>query len=135
MNLGALRARRPRLLATAILLPALAFRLLVPAGFMPVAGEGFTLGVQMCHGAGPLPSATQPVPSGNEPAPGQERHDESPCVFAAAGSAAPPPAPALAAAVQDATDLGTPALDFVSVQKALHRAQAARAPPARLPRA
>jgi hypothetical protein len=133
MNLGALRARRPRLLVAAILLPALAFRLLVPAGFMPVAAEGFTLGMQMCHGAGPLPAATQPVPLGDEPAPGREQHDESPCLFAAAGSAAPPPAAVQAAAVHDATDAGTPALDLVCVQKALHRAQAARAPPARAP--
>ena len=70
---------------TLLVLPALAFRLLIPAGFMPGVGAGFTITMQMCHGAGPLPT-----PAGHDPGQPQPRHD-SPCVFAAAGMVAPPP--------------------------------------------
>jgi hypothetical protein len=128
-----LRNRKTRLLVGLLLVPALALRVLVPQGFMPGTGAGDAPTMQMCHGAGPLPAATQPVPGGDDRAPGQDQHHESPCVFAAAGSAAPPPVVALAFDAPHVDDVGalTPGFDFV--QKARHRAQAARAPPARFP--
>jgi len=128
-----LQNRKTRLLVGLLLVPALALRVLVPPGFMPGTGAGDAPTMQMCHGAGPLPASTQPVPGGDDPAPGQGQHHESPCVFAAAGSAAPPPVAALALDAPHADDVGALTPDFVFVQKSLHRAQAARAPPARFP--
>jgi hypothetical protein len=130
-----LRDRKTRLLVGLLLVPALALRVLVPQGFMPGTGAGDAPTMQMCHGAGPLPASTQPLPDGSDPSPSQGQHHESPCVFAAAGSAAPPPVVALAlqAPHVDDVDAATPA--FIVVHKALHRAQAARAPPARFPHA
>ena len=133
MQVNGLRNRKARLLVGLLLVPALALRVLVPQGFMPGTGAGDAPTMQMCHGAGPLPASTHPVPDGSDPAPSQGRHHESPCVFAAAGSAAPPPTVALALDAPRAHDVGPLAPDFVFVQKALHRAQAARAPPARFP--
>jgi hypothetical protein len=120
--------RSTRLLAGLILLPALAFRVMVPPGFMPGAGDGPTM--QMCHGAGPLPAATQPVPSGDGPAPDPSPHHEAPCVFAAAGSAAPPPVASVALIAVRAVGADPSPPEFTFVQRAHHRSQAARAPPA-----
>jgi hypothetical protein len=128
-----LQNRKTRLLVGLLLVPALALRALVPPGFMPGTGGGDGPTMQMCHGAGPLPAATQPVPGNEAPAPGQGQHHESPCVFAAAGSVAPPPVVALALDALHVDDVGSLTLDVVFVQKALHRAQAARAPPGRFP--
>lgn len=128
-----LRDRKTRLLVGLLLVPALALRVLVPQGFMPGTGAGNAPTMQMCHGAGPLPTATHPVPGSDDPAPGQGRHHEAPCVFAAAGSSAPPPAPALVVETPRVDAIAPSTPDFVFVQKALHRAQAARAPPARFP--
>ena len=128
-----LQNRKTRLLVGLLLVPALALRVLVPQGFMPGTGADDAPTIQMCHGAGPLPTATQPVPDGDEPAPGQDQRHEPPCVFAAAGSAAPPPVVALALHAPHSDDIGAPTPEFVVVHKVLHRAQAARAPPARFP--
>ena len=112
--------RSVRQLVWLLLVPALALRVLVPPGFMPGSGDGHGLTMQMCHGAGPLPA-----PTGHDP---QPRHD-SPCVFAAAGTVAPPPVLALvtAAIVQACVETAPP------VSSACHRAPArahlARAPP------
>lgn len=126
------RRRKIRLLVGLLLLPALAARVLVPQGFMPGTGADDAPTMQMCHGAGPLPTATQPVPGGDSPAPGQGQHHEAPCVFAASGSAAPPPAATVALDTPQAHDTATPVTGRVFAQKALHRAQAARAPPSTL---
>jgi hypothetical protein len=131
MHIRCIQNRSTRLLVGLLLVPALALRVLVPPGFMPGTGAGDAPTMQMCHGSGPLPSSTQPSPGGSDPAPGQGQHHEAPCVFAAAGSAAPPPVVALALDAPHADDVGALTPDFVFVQKALHRAQAARAPPAR----
>lgn len=115
------------------LLPALVLRVLVPPGFMPGTGADDAPTMQMCHGAGPLPAATQPVPGSDDPAPRpRSPHHESPCVFAAAGAVAPPTPAALVLDAFRVTDVSGPTPDIVLVQKALHRAQAARAPPARI---
>jgi hypothetical protein len=126
------RNRRVRLLVGLLLVPALALRVLVPQGFMPGTGADDAPTMQMCHGAGPLPSSTVPSPAGDDPSPRQQQHHESPCVFAAAGSSAPPPAVALVLGAPQASDAEPQTAGLVFIQKALHRAQAARAPPPRL---
>lgn len=124
MSLHGLRKRKTRLLIGLLLMPALALTLLVPRGFMPGIGAAGTPTIQMCHGAGPLP--------GDEvPSPGQGQHPASPCIFAAAGATAPPPAPLLALEAPRLYGNGTQTADFVCTRKALHRLQAARAPPVR----
>ena len=91
MRVPWLRRRKTCLLVGLLLLPALATRMLVPPGFMPGTGADGAPSMQMCHGAGPLPGAAQPATSNDGHAPGDRAHHEAPCVFAAAGSAAPPP--------------------------------------------
>jgi hypothetical protein len=41
----------------ALLLPGLLLRALIPIGFMPMAGPGFTVRIVMCPGYAPVPSA------------------------------------------------------------------------------
>ena len=124
-----LHRRKTRLLTGLLLLPALAVRLMVPQGFMPGTGAGDAPTMQMCHGAGPMPAATHPVPSRDSPSPGQGEHHQAPCVFAAAGTTAPPPVPTVVLGAAPAPDLGLPQPEFSFVQRAIHRAQSARAPP------
>jgi hypothetical protein len=73
-----------------LLLPALAGRFLVPPGFMPGTSAGHSPTMQMCHGAGALPMGRNapPEPSGDD---GRPQGQHSACVFAATGTAAPPP--------------------------------------------
>ena len=59
--------RKTRLLVGLLLLPALAARMLVPPGFMPGTGADGAPTMQMCHGAGPLPTAVQPANPGQRP--------------------------------------------------------------------
>jgi hypothetical protein len=124
-----IRMGSTRLLVALLLLPALALRVLVPPGFMPGTGAGDAPTMQMCHGAGPLPAPTHPTRDGDDPAPEKGQHHESPCVFAAAGSAAPPPVATVALVASQPVDVDPPAPDRVFVQRTLHRTQAARAPP------
>lgn len=132
MYLRAIRKPSTRLLVGLLLLPALAFRVLVPQGFMLGTGAGDAPTMQMCHGGGPLPASTQPRSTDDDPAPGQGQQHEAPCIFAAAGAAAPPPPAAPAFAASQPNDVGTSLPAVIFVAKALYRAQAARAPPARL---
>jgi hypothetical protein len=90
MNLGRLRARVLREWVLLLLLPALAFRLLVPQGFMPAFGADAELTMQMCHGDGRSSVIVRLTRDGSE-APGEPQagHD-APCVFAAAAAVAPP---------------------------------------------
>jgi hypothetical protein len=122
--------RSTRLLVALCLLPALAFRVLVPPGFMPGTGADDAPTLQMCHGAGRLPASTQPVPTDDDPAPDQAPHHEAPCVFAATGSAAPPPFVSVDVAAAQAFDAASSPPDLTFDQRTLHRSQAARAPPA-----
>ena len=130
MRVPWLRRRKTCLLVGLLLLPALAARMLVPPGFMPGTGADGAPSIQMCHGAGPLPSAAQPADSHDGQAPSDRAPHEAPCVFAAAGSAAPPPVAAVVHDTPQAPDAEPPTPESIIVQRALHRAQAARAPPA-----
>ena len=134
MHFRCIQSRSTRLLVGLFLQPALVVRVLVPQGFMPVTGADDAPTMQMCHGSGPLPASTQHTPSGDDPAPGQgQPHHQTPCVFAAAGAAAPPSSAAIAFDVPHVSVTSELTPDLVVIQKALHRAQAARAPPVRTP--
>jgi len=124
------RNGRTQLWVTLLLLPALASRMLVPPGFMPGTGADDAPTMQMCHGTGPLPQGTQSPAGSDGQGPDDSTHHESPCAFAAAGTAAPPPITLLV--------LDRPApLDVIPVQPepavvrpTQHRAHPPRAPPA-----
>lgn len=124
MRLSVLRRRHLRQLVWLLLVPALALRLLVPPGFMPGTEPGHGLTMQMCHGAGPMPT-----PKGHDPGQPQPRHD-NPCVFAAAGTVAPPPMLSLeATGIPGAHAEPAPPASPI-FHRAPPRAHAARAPPA-----
>lgn len=120
---------RTRLWVTLLLLPALASRVLVPPGFMPGTGADHTPTMQMCHGGGPLPRQAQSPAKDDGQAPGNRRHHQSPCVFAAAGTVAPPP---ITLPVLDgvAVAVAVPAqAEPAVVYRTQHRAHSPRAPP------
>jgi hypothetical protein len=130
MNLGRLRSRVTREWVILLLLPALAFRLLVPEGFMPAFGDGVELTMQMCHGDGKssvIVRLTQH--SGEAPDDPQTGH-ATPCVFAAAATIAPPAADV---AVQDfiarLEHQQTPRAVTTAPVRPHHRPQSPRAPP------
>lgn len=129
MHIRWIQKRSARLLVGLFLLPALAIRVLVPPGFMPGTGAGDAPTMQMCHGAGPLPTSSQSGPAGDGEAPDQRTHHEPPCVFAAAGTSAPPPVTPVVLGALQPPDIEPLAPEQVVVQRAVHRAQSARAPP------
>jgi hypothetical protein len=117
-------------------LPLLLLRLLVPAGFMPMAGSG-GLEIVLCPAAAALPPGVAMAHAGHhmhhaghaggsEP-PAAEHH--APCLFAA--GAAPPLAPAvlLGAAPAALAAAPLPAQARASAIPVTLRAQSARAPP------
>jgi hypothetical protein len=104
--------------------------MLVPPGFMPGTAADHAPTMQMCHGAGPLPQGTQSPAKGDRQQPGNPAHHEAPCVFAAAGTGAPP---TLSLPVLDgpATPDAIPSQsESVVVHQTLRRANPPRAPPA-----
>jgi len=74
--------RRRRELVTSILLVALVLRALIPAGFMPASGEGFSLTI--CRGDLSVPSS----PHDTDRHPGNPAHIEH-CAFGNAPAAGP----------------------------------------------
>jgi hypothetical protein len=74
--------RRRRELVTSILLVALVLRALIPAGFMPASGEGFSLTI--CRGDLSVPAS--PQDTGRHP--GNALHTEH-CAFGSAPAAGP----------------------------------------------
>lgn len=129
MHIRWTQRRKVRLLVWLLLLPALACRIVVPPGFMPGTSTGHGFSVQMCHGAGPMPMGTSHDGATRSPAPGVGTHHESPCVFAAVGSAAPPPV-VLAVATGIALPVAQPLVqEAVVVHRTTYGAHQARAPP------
>jgi hypothetical protein len=116
--------RQTRAWVLLLLLPALAARLMVPAGFMPGTGADDLPTMQMCHGAGPLPAGD------DGGAPGKPIQHDAPCVFAAAGTAAPPPVVLPVPDGPVANDAIAPAIRPAPGYRPRHRAQSPRAPPA-----
>jgi hypothetical protein len=129
MNVRWTHGRRTHLWVTLLLLPALACRMLVPPGFMPGTDANHVPTMQMCHGAGPLPQGVQAPAKGDGRQPGDPAQHESPCAFAAAGTAAPPPI-TLPILVGAATPDAVPSPpERAVVHRTQHRANAPRAPP------
>jgi len=113
--------RDHRLLACLLFAAALAMRVLVPAGFMPVASGG--LAVEFCSGSGPVTMVME-FPG----VPGKAEHKaDSPCAFGALA------APGLAGAdpIQLAIALALIALValFWAAPVPVHRATHLRPPP------
>jgi hypothetical protein len=117
---------------TGLLLVALVFRALVPAGFMPAfgtKGAGVTMQVCPLH----MPSmGGEAARDGHAPAPpsGQRVHDGSICAFAASAVSAPPPA--LSGPVVRSDVAPEPILMTVAnlSRPSIIRSQSPRAPPA-----
>lgn len=119
--------QRPWLIL-ALVVPALLLRSMIPQGFMPAAGEGAAFQMQMCPGHAALP---QPVERPDSP--GRDdppvKHQEAPCVFAAAAGAAPiAHFDSFAVATLTETPLSAHCI-AVLPQRAPARANTARAPP------
>ena len=128
MSLRRLRARATREWVYLLLLPALAFRLLVPAGFMPNVGEDFAVTMQMCHGDAKSSVVVRLTADDDAPAAPQASHD-APCVFTASATVAPPTLPALPQ-LSSATPEAIPLPERPApVARPLHHPQSPRAPP------
>jgi hypothetical protein len=130
MKFGRLRARVTREWVILLLLPALAFRLLVPEGFMPAFGDGAELTMQMCHGDGKSSVIVRLTQDGDEAPDSSQAGHSAPCVFAAAATIAPPAADF---AVQDFSarleQLQAPRAVTAAPVRPHHRPQSPRAPP------
>ena len=125
-----MRQRRRREWIALLLLPALAFRLLVPAGFMPDFGaDGSTLTVQMCHGDA-RSAAVLRLATGQPQAPSTpDTSHDAPCAFAATAGAAPPPVLSLHVSVRALPQAASVQRVVAFVPSTPHRPQSARAPP------
>jgi hypothetical protein len=128
MNLGRLRARKAREWVVLLLLPALAWRLLVPAGFMPAAGDSGTLTMQMCHGDAQSSMVIRLAGQGETPGDRSAPHD-SPCAFAATATVAPPAIPAGPVAAVLPTGFALPPRPVTAAVRTLHHPHSPRAPP------
>lgn len=112
-------------LVLALLLPLMALRALLPAGYMPVS-EGGELRIAMCSAGLSAPDSPDGAPADD----GQLPAATDSCPFAIAGSMAPPPQSGwhvwqiqseVAPAVPSASSVPLPTID---------RAQSQRGPPA-----
>jgi hypothetical protein len=120
-------SRRHMHLVIALLLPLMVLRVMLPNGYMPVAGNG-TLRIAMCSD-GLYPAATDQV---IEQAPGGAHDlpaDSGNCVFANAAVHAPPPA-ITQSIVTTLFDAGIiPASAAPTHAASIVRVQSARGPP------
>ncbi len=128
------RQRQKRLWIAGLLLPAILYRALIPAGFMLAADSDGTLGLQFCPGTD-LPAAdTRPAHAhhhdGASGDSGRAGHGQLLCPFAAA--AGPAPLPTLTALVI-APDHNQPVISRTASRDTIPtiiRTQSPRAPPA-----
>ena len=128
MDLRRLRARRTREWVYLLLLPALAFRLLVPAGFMPTVGDDLAVTMQMCHGDARSSIVVRLTADEDAPAAPQASH-EAPCVFAASAAVAPSSFDALPQ-LASVTPAAVPLPERPApAARPLHHPQSPRAPP------
>ncbi|WP_026359353.1 hypothetical protein [Sphingomonas sp. PR090111-T3T-6A] len=124
------RPARPRTIALALLACALTLRLLVPAGWMPVA-DAQGLHLVLCSGSGPLEMPSAHAMTGMKGMHHHGHHDPSmpdhPCAFAGLGVAlAEPLLPLLALPVRAVAVR----LDHAGEMVAIGRGLAAPPPPA-----
>ncbi len=112
-----------------LLMAALLFRALVPAGFMPVQGETGSIVMQLCSGLGAKPVIVDLDHTGAKQNSGSQLFDHSPCGFAASALSAPPTVFSTftaAVALQSIAIAGEPA---AVTPPAITRAQSPRGPP------
>jgi len=128
MNLGRLRTPRLRERLVLLLLPLLALRLMVPAGFMPSFGSDLELSMQICHGDGRAAELLRPAPKAPGPGDDSQASHDSPCLFAATATVAPPLPPPLAPATLR-PGIAPPPVVTATAPPPHHRPQSARAPP------
>ena len=130
MYLGRLRACVIREWVLLLLLPALAFRLLVPEGFMPAFGSDAVLTMQMCHGDAKSSMIVRLTQDGSKAPDGSQHGHDAPCVFAAAATVAPP---AVDVALPDPRsrleEPRSPPVATAAPARPHHRPQSPRAPP------
>ncbi len=136
-RLAHVRSTRTKRRLLALVLPLLLLRLLVPAGFMPMAGAG-GLEIVLCPAAAALPPGLAMAHAGHhmhhaghagDTAPPAIEH-HSPCLFAAGAAPPVPPAVLLAAASPAAPAAAPlPAQARATALPVTLRAQSARAPP------
>ena len=114
--------RRRRELVTSILLVTLVLRALIPVGFMPASGQGFSL--TLCRAAFAAPSA----PQDTGPHPGNPLHVEH-CAFGNAPAAGP--AMEVARVLPTAVTAAEPILlsEPLRINVGLVRVQQPRGPP------
>jgi hypothetical protein len=112
-----------------LLMAALLFRALIPAGFMPAQGESGAIVMQLCSGFGGKTVLVELEDDGASTNPGGQLFDHSPCGFAAASMSAPPLASA-AVALSIGPDFHS-AVEGISsvIAPSIARAQSPRAPP------
>lgn len=122
-------SRRHRVLAVLLLLPALALRAVIPAGFMPGSHSGLGIAMQLCTSQGMQTVIVNPDGSIEKGAP--STHHDAPCSYAMSGGAAPLPELAHAESVPVAPTASfefapTPAVSLPPIV----RAHSPRGPPA-----
>jgi len=128
MSLRRLRARATREWVYLLLLPAVAFRLLVPAGFMPAVGDDFAVTMQMCHGDAKSSIVVRLTGTGEAPA-GQHASHDAPCVFAASATVAPPSLAVVPLASDTAPQADPVPQQRIPALRPLHQPHSPRAPP------
>lgn len=113
-----------------LLMAALVFRALIPAGFMPTQDENGRMVMELCAGF-TTKSVIVDLGAGldDAPTPGSALFEHSPCGFTAAALSAPPPdAPPVFASL--APEAPLPAADVpVDAAYTVHRTQSPRGPP------
>jgi len=128
------RQRQERLWIAGLLLPAILYRALIPAGFMPAIGSDGALRLQFCPGADRAAADTRPVHAhhhgGASGDSGGAGHGQLLCPFAA--TAGPAPLPAMTALVVASVDSQPVVSRPVSrdTVPTIIRTQSPRAPPA-----
>ncbi|MGH8863106.1 MAG: DUF2946 family protein [Burkholderiales bacterium] len=116
------------------MLPAILFRGLIPAGFMPAIDADGSLRLQFCPAADQAAADTDPMQGhhhdGATSGSGHAGHDRPLCQFAASATPAPLPTISLMTAVEPHDDL-LAGINYVSRDTipTIIRAQSPRAPP------
>ena len=112
-----------------LLTAALLFRALIPTGFMPAQDESGAIVMQLCSGFGIKTVLVELGDDGATKDPGSQLFEHSPCGFASASLAAPPPASA-AIAIANAPEFQSAFEgNGMIVAPSIARTQSPRAPP------
>jgi hypothetical protein len=112
-----------------LLMAALLFRALVPAGFMPAQAENGEIVMQLCSGFS-TKSVVVDMGTGSATHDGSRAlFDHTPCGFTAAGMAAPPPSVVVFAATSTPAALTARGDSGAVIVASITRAHSPRAPP------